>query len=37
MIESNFWIEIPLKLENQIIQIKTLVCDSKFPYNIVLG
>ena len=28
MIESNFWIEIPLRLENQIIQIKTLVCIS---------
>ena len=35
MIESQFWIEIPLKLENQIIQIKT--CDSKCPYDIVLG
>ena len=37
MIESNFWIEKPLRLENQIIQIKTLVCDSECPYNIVLG
>ena len=37
MIESHFWIEIPLKLENQIIQIKTLVCDSECPYDIVLG
>ena len=37
MIESHFWIEIPLKLENQIIQIKTLVCDLEYPYNIVLG
>ena len=37
MIESNFWIEIPLKLNNQIIQIKTLVCDSECPYDIVLG
>ena len=37
MIESNFWIEIPLRLENQIIQIKTLVCDSECPYDIVLG
>ena len=27
MIESHFWIKIPLKLDNQIIQIKTLVCD----------
>ena len=25
MIETHFWIEIPLRLENQIIQIKTLV------------
>ena len=25
MIESYFWIEIPLKLDNQVIQIKTLV------------
>ena len=37
MIESHFLIEIPLRLENQIIQIKTLVCDSECPYNIVLG
>ena len=26
MIESHFWLEIPLKLDNQIIQIKILVC-----------
>ena len=37
MIESHFWIEIPLKLDNQVIQIKTLVCDTGFPYDIVLG
>ena len=37
MIESHFWIEIPLKLEKQIIQIKTLVYDSECPYDIVLG
>ena len=37
MIESHFWIEIPLRLENQIIQIKTLVYNSECPYNIVLG
>ena len=37
MIESHFWIEIPLKLDNQIIQIKTLVCDSECLYDIVLG
>ena len=37
MIEFHFWIEIPLKLENQVIQIKTLVCDSECPHDIVLG
>ena len=37
MIESHFWIEIPLKLHNQTIQIKTLVCDLECPYDIVLG
>ena len=37
MIDSHFWIEIPLKLDNHIIQIKTLVCDSECPYDIVLG
>ena len=37
MIESHFWIDIPLKLENQIIQIKTLVYDLECPYDIVLG
>ena len=37
MIESHFWIEIPLKLDNQIIQIETLVCDLECPYDIVLG
>ena len=35
MIESHFWIEIPLKLDNQTIQIKTLVCNSECPYDIV--
>ena len=37
MTESHFSIEIPLKLDNQVIQIKTLVCDSECPYDIVLG
>ena len=37
MIESHFWTKIPLRLENQIIQIKKLVCDLECPYNIVLG
>ena len=36
MIESHFWIEIPLKLDNKVIQIITLVCDSECPYDIVL-
>ena len=36
MIESHFWIEIPLKLDNQVIQIKALVCDFECPYDIVL-
>ena len=37
MIESHFWREIPLKLDNQIIQIKTLVCDSECLYDMLLG
>ena len=37
MIDSHFWIEIPLKLDNQVIQIKTLVCDSECPYDNILG
>ena len=37
MIESHFWIKIPLKLDNQVTQIKILVCDSECPYDIVLG
>ena len=36
-IESHFWIELPLKLENQIIQIKVLVCDSECTYEILKG
>ena len=36
-IQFHFWIEIPLKLDNQIIQIKTLVCDSEYPCDIILG
>ena len=35
-IESHFWIELPLKLENQTIQIKVLVCNSECPYDILL-
>ena len=37
MIDSHFWVEIPLKLHNQVIHIKALVCDSECPYDIVLG
>ena len=36
-IESHFWIELPLKLENPNIQIKVLVCDSECPYDILIG
>ena len=36
-IESHFWIELPLKLENQKIQIKLLVHDSECPYDILIG
>ena len=37
LIKSHFWIEIPLQLEHQIIQIKALVCDSECPYDLILG
>ena len=37
MIELHFWIELPLKLDNQTIPIKVLVCDSQCPYDILLG
>ena len=33
----HFWIELPLKLENQTIQIKVLVCDSERPHDILIG
>ena len=36
MIKSHFWIEIPLKLDKQFIQIQALFCDSECPYDIVL-
>ena len=36
-IESHFWIELPLKLENQVIQIKVLVCCLEWPYDILIG
>ena len=37
-VKSHFWIELPLKLDNnQTIQIKVLVCDSECLYDILLG
>ena len=37
MITSHFWLEIPLKLQYQTIQIKALVCDLECSYNLILG
>ena len=37
LITSHFWLEIPLKLEHQTIQIKALMCDSECPYDLILG
>ena len=37
LITSHFWLEIPLKLRHQTIQIKALVCDSECPYDLILG
>ena len=37
LIKSHFWLEIPLKLDHQTIQIKALVSDSECPYDIILG
>ena len=36
-INSHFWLEILLKLDHQTIQIKALLCDSEYPYDIILG
>ena len=36
-IELRFWIKLPLKLDNQTIQTKVLVCDSECPNDILLG
>ena len=36
-ITSHFWLEIPLKLQHQIIQIEALVCDSECPYDLILA
>ena len=37
LITSHFWLEIPLKLQHQTIQMKALVCDSECPYDLFLG
>ena len=37
LITSHFWLEIPLKLQHQTIQIKALVCNSECPYDLILG
>ena len=37
LITSHFWLEIPLQLQHQTIQIKALVCDSECPYDLILG
>ena len=37
LIKSHFWLEMPLKLDHQTIQIKVLVCDSECPYDLNLA
>ena len=37
LITSHFWLEIPLKLQHQTMQIKALVCDLECPYDLILG
>ena len=37
LIKSHFWLEIPLKLDHQTIQIKALVYDSECPNDLILG
>ena len=37
LITSQFWLEIPLKLQHQTIQIKALVCNSECQYDLILG
>ena len=37
LIKSHFWLEIPLTLDHQTIQIKALVCDSECPYDLIFG
>ena len=36
-IESHFWIEVSLKFDNQVIQIKVLICDLECPHDILIG
>ena len=36
MIESHFWTEIPLKLDNKVSKLNT-GCDSECPYDIMPG
>ena len=37
LITSHFWLEIPLKLLHQTIQISALVCDLECTYDLILG
>ena len=37
LIKSHLWLKILLKLDQQTIQIKALVCDSECPYDLILG
>ena len=37
LIKYHFWLEILLKLNHKTIQIKTLVCDSECPCDLILG
>ena len=36
LINSHFWLEIPLKLDHQTIKIKAFVCDSECPFDLIL-
>ena len=36
-IESHFWTELLLKLENQVTQIKALVCNLECPNDILIA
>ena len=37
LIKFHFWLEIPLKLDHQTIQIKVLVYNSECPCDLILG